>query len=144
LLSVRSVAQQFAGADAGNRSVFPQRRQRRGTAQAFGYMNTEHQGLGYSTLDPIILSWVEKHGFTLFDRMEGGASSLRCVYLSSQKGECFQIWIDEPASGRVSLHAADVETLNDEELRQDWSVPVQELPSALDAAVAHVRHWMDR
>jgi hypothetical protein len=100
--------------------------------------------MDYAEVDSTIRAWTEKHGFTLFDRVEGHSVPLRCVYLSSPEGECFRIWIDEPKSGRVSLHAADVETRNDEELRQDWSVPVQSLESALENAVVHVRNWMGR
>jgi hypothetical protein len=110
----------------------------------FGPMNAESENPDYSIIDPIIDAWVVKNGFSLFDRIQGGAPSFRSIYLSSQKGECFQIWVDAPASGRVSIHAADVETRNDEELRQDWTVSLVELPSALEAAVRHVRNWMER
>jgi len=100
--------------------------------------------MSYSGIDPIIRAWTEKHGFTLFDRIEGMAPSIRCVYISTKQGECFQIWIDKPESGQVSIHAADVETHHDEELRQDWSVPVEDLESALEDAVVRVQSWMNR
>jgi hypothetical protein len=101
--------------------------------------------MGYSEVDPMIKAWTERHGFTLYDRYEGFPGvPLRLVYLSSSEGECFRIWIDEPKSGQVSIGAADVETRNDEELRQDWSIPVENLGAALEDAVTRVRKWMGR
>ena len=100
--------------------------------------------MSYAEIDPIIRAWSQKHGFTLFERVEGDPTPVRSVYLSSPQGACFQIWIDQPRSSQVALHAADVETRDDEELRQDWSVPVSSLAVALDHAVLHVREWMGR
>jgi hypothetical protein len=94
----------------------------------------------FGTVDPAIHSWIEKHNLKHFD---WGPES-RCVYLSSDRGECFQIWVDPPASGHVSIHAADVETAGDEEFRHDWRAAVNELEGALDDAVLHVRRWMNR
>ena len=99
----------------------------------------------YAQIDPIIDAWVEKHKFSLFTHTEGMAGSdFRAIYLSSKHGECCQIWIDKPESGRVSLHAADIETRQDEEMRQDWCVPISELSVALDGAVTSVKKWFDR
>jgi hypothetical protein len=99
----------------------------------------------YAAIDSAIREWVEKHRFTLFDSAEGfPEEDFRSVYLSSDRGECFQIWIDPPESGEVSLHAADVETRLDEEFHHDWRVPVPQLAAALEVAVAHVKGWMNR
>ena len=100
--------------------------------------------MSYADIDPIIRAWTEKHGFTLFERIDGDPTPVRAVYLSNSQGECFQIWIDQPKSSEVSLHAADVETRNDEGLHQDWSVQVSNLGTALEGAVAHVQGWMGR
>jgi hypothetical protein len=100
--------------------------------------------MSYSSIDSVVQGWVKKHGFTLFDRIEGMEGSFRSVYMSSGEGECFQIWIDPPEAGRVTIHAADVETRHDEKLRQDWSAPLETLGVALENAVAHVRGWMNR
>ena len=100
--------------------------------------------MGYAVVDPTIKAWTQKHGFTLFDRAEGHPTAVRCVYLSSPDGECFQIWIDEPEGGHIGLHAAEVETRSNEQLRQDWSVSVESLRAALEEAVVHVRKWMAR
>lgn len=99
----------------------------------------------YAQIDPIIDAWVAKYNFSLFTRTEGVVDSdFRAVYLSSKQGECCQIWIDKPESGMVSLHAVDIETRQNEEMRRDWSVPISELVGALDGAVTYVRKWFDR
>jgi hypothetical protein len=99
----------------------------------------------YAQIEPIIDAWVAKHKFSLFTRLEGVAGSdFRAVYLSSKHGECCQIWIDKPESGTVSVHAADIETRQDKEMRQDWCVPISELDVALDGAVTYVEKWFDR
>jgi hypothetical protein len=100
--------------------------------------------MSYSSIDAVIQAWVKKHRFTLFDRTEGMDGSFRSIYVSSEKGECFQIWIDPPESGRVAIHAADVETHLNETLRQDWSVPIATLEVALENALTHVKAWMNR
>jgi hypothetical protein len=99
----------------------------------------------YAQIDPIIDAWVAKHQLSLFTHTEGMVGfDFRAVYLSSKHGECCQIWIDQPESGRVSLHAADDETRQDEEMRQDWCVPISELEAALDSAIAFVQKWFER
>lgn len=42
-------------------------------------------------------------------------TSLRCVWLSSEAGECLQIWTERPVGGTVSVHAAGVESRRDDE-----------------------------
>src|SRR5574343_1189001 len=96
----------------------------------------------YSSIDSVINDWVERHRFDLYTRYAGGPEC-RNVYVSGH-GECCQIWIDPPESGRVALHAADVETRNDEEMRQDWHVALQDLEQTLEEALAFVRQWMNR
>jgi hypothetical protein len=66
------------------------------------------------------------------------------AYVSSEQGECFQLWIDEPEAGHVSIHAAGVETRSDADLRQDWRVPLDELAQALEDALGHVERWIKR
>jgi hypothetical protein len=101
--------------------------------------------MSYTAVDPVIRGWAHRHGFTLFDGLDGYPErSIRCVYVSSQRGECFQIWIDPPDSNWVGIHAADVETRCDEEMRHDLHVPLDELNNGLEAALIQVRRWMDR
>ena len=101
--------------------------------------------LGYESIDAAIGEWVERHGFTLSTSVEGfPEQDFRAVYLSSEKGECSQIWIDRPKSDQVQVHARDIETERDEEFTHEWTAPIGELPRALEQAVVHVRGWMDR
>src|SRR5689334_23229471 len=99
-------------------------------------------GHGYESIDGVIREWAQRYKFTLFDAI--GNVAVRTIYLSSQRGECFQIWIDPPHGGSVALHAGEVETRDDEMFLQDWRVPVQDLAAALDQAVTHVHGWMRR
>lgn len=99
----------------------------------------------YAQIDPTIVTWVEKHKFSLFTHLSGTEGpECRAVYISSKDGECCQIWIDKPESGRVSLHAADIETRQDEEMRQDWRVPISDLEAALEDAITFVQKWFER
>ena len=100
--------------------------------------------MDYQAVDPVIRAWVEKHGFKLFERVGGSDKPHRFVYLSSAEGECFQIWVDAPKGDSVEVHAGDIETKNDEEMRKDWSVTLSQLGTTLEAAVAQVRGWMKR
>lgn len=95
--------------------------------------------MSYSAVDPVIRAWTERHGFTLFEHVGGkDGYPVRCVYVSSPRGECFQIWVEEPEARHVSIHAADVETHQDVEFRQDWRVPATQLGEALERVLARV------
>ena len=101
--------------------------------------------MNYSQNDSIISEWVNRHKFTLFTSIEGIENSdYRAVYLSSEQGECCQIWIDKPDSGIVCVHAADVETHQDEELSKEWCVSEEKLCETLDNAVSFVNQWFAR
>ena len=97
----------------------------------------------YQEIDSVISQWVDKHDFSLFTSTQGHDGIFRTVYLS-QANECCQIWIDPPECGIVGVHAADVESLNDEPMRADWAAPASTLASTLELAVAHVRSWFAR
>jgi hypothetical protein len=100
---------------------------------------------GYATIDSTITAWVKRNSFELFDSIEGmPEQNFRAVYLWSGRGECFQIWIDPPESGHVSVHARDIETKLDEEFRHDWRAPASDLEAMLETAVAQVNRWMER
>jgi hypothetical protein len=99
--------------------------------------------MSYASIDSTIRVWARSHELRLFESM-AGLGEVRCAYLSSARGECFQIWIDPPASGEVIVHAGDVETVQDEHLRSDWRVPVADLDSALEDALVNVQRWMVR
>ena len=97
----------------------------------------------YQEVDSVISKWVQKHDLSLFTSAQGRDGLFRTVYLS-RADECCQIWIDPPEGGIVGVHAADVESLNDEPMRADWTAPTSTLASTLDLAVSHVRLWFAR
>ncbi|GAB2524724.1 hypothetical protein [Lysobacter humi (ex Lee et al. 2017)] len=97
----------------------------------------------YQEIDSVIAQWVERHSLALYTHVEGHAGTFRNVYLGSAQ-ECAQIWIDPPKDGFVAVHAADVESRNDEPMRMDWHEPVVGLPSVLEQAVMHVHAWFAR
>jgi hypothetical protein len=101
--------------------------------------------MSYSSIDPIINAWTQRHGFTLFTRNEAHEDSIyRAIYTSSPDGECCQIWIEPPKNGRVGLHVVAIEARDDEEMMKDWRVPILELGEALEHAVSFVKTWMAR
>lgn len=96
----------------------------------------------FSSIDAVINAWVKCHEFDLYTRYAGGPEC-RNVYVSGNS-ECCQIWIDPPVLDEVRLHAVNVETRDDEEMHQDWRVPVCNLEQALEEALAFVWQWMKR
>lgn len=99
----------------------------------------------YAQIDSTINAWVEKHKFVLFTKYEGRQEpEFRAVYLSSNLGECCQIWIEKPESGQVAVHIRDIETRMDEEVSKDWVVPMSELEGTLEEAVSFVQAWFKR
>jgi len=101
--------------------------------------------VSYSSVDPVISAWAHRNSLKLPTHDDRGAElKFRNSYTSSHEAECCQIWIDPPQDGLVALHAATVESRDDEEVKQDWCVPVQELDAALEIALSFVRTWMTR
>lgn len=101
--------------------------------------------MSYSSLDPVIGAWARRHGLVLPTHDDRGAElHFRNAYTSANEAECCQIWIDPPKDGMVGVHAASVESRDDDEMRQDWCVPERELERVLDTALSFVRTWMTR
>ena len=102
-------------------------------------------GVSYSSVDPIINAWTQRHKLMLFTHHEGYEHQpCRSIYTSSADGECCQIWIDPPDDGLVELHAIAIEARDDEQMTKDWRVPVVELDHALEQALSFVKMWMAR
>lgn len=95
----------------------------------------------YAEIDPEIERWAKKHSLILNSSPWSGRES-RCVWLSSNAGECFQIWIEPPADGVVRLHAAGVEGRRDDDPPHDWMVPIEQTAAALESAYTLVLEWM--
>jgi len=95
----------------------------------------------YTQIDQQIADWVERHSLILQTEPSNGREA-RWVWLSSEDGECFQIWIDPPAHGLVFVYAGGVDSWNDCESPEDWAVPVDEIGATLDDAYKLVVDWM--
>lgn len=98
--------------------------------------------MSYAALDATISSWADQHALRLYTKWPGG--DIRCVYLWSTIGECFQISIAEPQEGCVTVHASDIETRDDEELIADVTVQESMLGNALEGMLTTVYGWMKR
>jgi hypothetical protein len=96
----------------------------------------------YAKIDPTIRAWVARNSLTLSTSQQ--APEIRCIYVSSNAGECYQIWINRPVGDKVEIHAACVEGRRDteEEPLQSWQVSISELDSALEEALESVVEWM--
>lgn len=95
----------------------------------------------YSPVDECIKAWAERNSLTLFTQQAD--REIRCIYVSSKAGECYQIWIDPPDNGEIAVHAACVEGRRDTEgALQDWGAPISRLDSSLEAALRSVIEWM--
>ena len=94
----------------------------------------------YSVIDPIIHAWSKAHSLKMFSSF--GGRSERFCYISSHRGECFQIAIQPPQDAKVRVDAWSVETLDDRELHQEWVSEVTELQNALESALAQVHEWL--
>lgn len=95
----------------------------------------------YAAIDPAIEYWAKKHSLILNSSPWRG-SEARCVWLSSDGGECFQIWVEPPAEGVVRVYASGVESRRDDDPPRDWTVPVEEAAVALESAYELVLEWM--
>ena len=95
----------------------------------------------FTEIDPQIERWAKKHSLML-NTSPWNSQESRCVWLSSEAGECFQIWIEPPGDGLVRLHAAGVESRRDDHPPHDWMVPVGEIAAALESAYELVLEWM--
>ena len=102
-------------------------------------------GMSFALIDSEIIDWVNRHNYTLVTRAKGSPENeFRAVYLSSKRGECCQIWIEPPQNGQVAVNVADVESIQDAELKEKWVVSVSELGKALEDAVTYVQAWFKR
>jgi hypothetical protein len=63
--------------------------------------------MNYASVDPQIRAWAKSHSLMLFTSFAG--QEARFAYTSSKGGDCFQIWIEPPTDGQISVHAAGVD-----------------------------------
>lgn len=98
--------------------------------------------MSYQTVDATIAAWIDRHAFMLCT--EFGGVPRRFCYVTRGEYECFQISIEPPDDGSITVNAWDVETEDDAELHQQWRVPVGDLIPTLDAALDQIDVWRSR
>jgi len=94
----------------------------------------------YALIDHIIKDWAKKHSLKL--NVSFGGMESRYVYLSSIKGECFQIFISPPSGGSIDIYAACLEGRRENDLPEKWTMPSQDLAMTLEKAYHIVINWM--
>lgn len=98
--------------------------------------------MNYDPVDAAIAAWANRHGLTLCT--EFGGVPRRFVYVSGGEHECFQVSIEPPDDGAITVNAWDVETEDDAKLHQQWRVLVDDLDPTLEAALNQVAVWRSR
>jgi hypothetical protein len=98
--------------------------------------------MSYAAIDHAIRAWADANAFSLC--LTWADHEARFCYLSSPKGECYQISVDPPENELVKVHVWAVETLDDMEAHLEWIVSIPELSAALDIAHKTVRECLWR
>jgi hypothetical protein len=96
--------------------------------------------MGYSEIDPHITRWADRHALVLSNGQRD--NECRSVWVSSEAGECFQIWVELPCDGHVTIWAGGVESRRDDEPADDWRVSIDRFDEALEEAFQAVMAWM--
>ncbi len=89
----------------------------------------------YFLIDPVIHQWKQHYALKVLTTFRD--TEVRSVTLVDARGNQFQLWIDPPADGAVGVHAWDYK-----QMRRDWNIPIPQLRSALDQALALVNSWL--
>jgi hypothetical protein len=98
--------------------------------------------MGYEAVDDGISAWAARHSLTL--STEFGGQPRRFCYVSGGKAESFQVSIEPPEDGIITVNAWDVETSDDAQFHRKWQVPISDLSSTLDKAVEQIARWARR
>ncbi|WDF71481.1 hypothetical protein [Novosphingobium sp. KACC 22771] len=97
----------------------------------------------YAEVDPIIDVWARANVKKLFNEWAGRPA--RFAYLPGLRPfECFQISIDAPLLGCITVHARSVDTDDESEFEQCWEGPIDTLPAMLEEATGTVQEWLSR
>jgi hypothetical protein len=92
---------------------------------------------GYSEIDDQLLEWARRHRLYFPYHHE-----FRDAYVSSEAGDCFQMWIEIPVGGYTVIHAAFVDGPVERECNADWTVSTVSIGSSLDELFTLVESWM--
>lgn len=98
--------------------------------------------MSYEAVDDVISTWATRRGLTL--STEFGGRPRRFCYVSGGGAECFQVSIEPPEDGLITVNAWDVETKDDAEFHRAWQVPVCDLRPTLEEAVEQIARWARR
>lgn len=98
--------------------------------------------MNLDAIDVVFFAWAARHGLRAL-RLPGGQQTRFC-YVSAGVDESFQISIEPPEAGIVSVNAWDVETHDDAEFHRAWQVPLSDLEPALDGALEQIATWAAR
>jgi hypothetical protein len=91
----------------------------------------------YSEIDDQLREWATRHKLYFpFD------DDYRNAYVSSEAGDCFQMWIEIPVGGYTVVHAAFVTGPVKRECNADWTVSTASIGSSLDELFTLVESWM--
>lgn len=81
--------------------------------------------LSYAEIDPVLFAWAKKHRLGVFTSFKD--EEVRSVEVVSEVGDRYQIWVDIPSNGTVSIHTWDLKRR-----RRDWTVAIANLEKSLD------------
>ena len=98
--------------------------------------------MSYSAVDATIQKWARTHALNILT--DGGGYESRFCYVSGLVDESFQIVIRVPAEVTIDVVARSIETRDNEELYEEWKVPIAELQLTLEAAYNKIREWRMR
>jgi hypothetical protein len=85
-----------------------------------------------------ITDWAMRHQLVLSCEREGWYA-----HVSSDGGDCFQMWIDFAIGERTVVHARFIEGPEERECQIDWHVSILGIGASLDELFAAVLGWMD-
>ncbi len=91
---------------------------------------------GYASVDDDIGAWIDRHQLVLFS--SSGGEECRAAFLSSEAGDTFQIWVDLPTDGNVTVGLAWIDGPIERPTAPEpkWIGPAAEISSALERAMA--------
>jgi len=70
--------------------------------------------------------------------------TMRLEQAGAIRVECFQVSIERPEGTEVLVNAWSIETADDSELHHEWTVPIGDLKSTLEAALNKIGEWKVR